>query len=133
MLSDFFERIGMSEAGDGKRRHERVVFTPDDDVRVSLLLPGKVLHHAPLMNLSIGGLLFILGRKMTQTLKVGDRLTLMGICGAGPRLPIPRTEIEVRYILDLHFYNSLSIGCAFCDIDADMKESLRRWVQKEGA
>ena len=116
-----------------KRQFKRVIFSSDDGV------VGIFRHHgmgdqliaSNIVNISEGGLQFIIKKDKKKEMKEGDILTLTRIKGKADLEFTDDTEIEVRWILDLNYFDHVGVGCQFLEIQDMLKDQIKKFIEME--
>ena len=83
------------------------------------------------MNISEGGIQFILKKGRREDLKEGDLLILTRIKGKADLEFVDETEIEIRWILDLNYFDHVGVGCQFVALPSVIKEQIKKFVERE--
>ncbi len=86
---------------------------------------------ASIMNLSAGGLQFILPRGVYPEIGNGDRLILREIKGTTDLKFISNLELEVKWIMDIQIFEHIGIGCEFLKTSEAIREQIDRFVDSE--
>jgi c-di-GMP-binding flagellar brake protein YcgR len=117
-----------------KRRFRRVVFSTDEGVVAVIRHPGMddQLMASNIVNISEGGLQFIIKKDKKKRIKEGDILTLTRIKGKVDLEFTEDTEMEIRWILDLNYFDHVGVGCKFVDISGLLKGQIKKFVEMEG-
>ncbi|MFZ5774140.1 MAG: PilZ domain-containing protein [Thermodesulfobacteriota bacterium] len=98
-----------------KRKHVRVYFSPDDGVQGVFVFPDfeQVSFAATVLDLSLGGLHFVVKREELNALEVGSRLVLVELDLAGQPIHQAAVPLVVRRIFDHPMVSNVSLGCEF--------------------
>lgn len=116
-----------------KRQFKRIIFSSDDGVIGIFRHQEKEdqLIASNIVNISEGGIQFIIKKGRRDDLKEGDLLTLTRIKGKSD-LEFPcETGIEIRWILDLNYFDHVGVGCQFVAIPSIIKEQIKQFVERE--
>jgi len=118
-----------------KRRHKRVFFSKGDRVTGYIGYPGNDTWEfsATILDISESGIGVTLSRaEIESTLQSGDRLVLKNVDG----LPIMEAddyiEMEIRWVLDVPFLDSMGFGCLFKIIPDSVRDQIRLIVEVAG-
>jgi c-di-GMP-binding flagellar brake protein YcgR len=97
-----------------KRENERIFFTLEENIGVTVELFGKgKTIPAALLSISSGGLSIAATKKEKKNIQEGDTLIVSRLHLPGLHEAIARIEVEVKHILFYKDYDRMSIGCAF--------------------
>jgi len=111
-----------------RRRFKRIFFSEKDSVEAIFILPDEPTQQfkGNIMNMSEGGL-FISVTKDTKNdhFAEGVHLILKDINGTKPELNVEDTEVEVKWLLQVKFLDSLGLGCEFINIAEPAKKQIR--------
>jgi len=115
----------MISSGVEKRRFSRVFFSIKDEV-LGLFTHSdseKEMITANIVNLSEGGLHFVLGRNKNKKFIGGDRLVFSEIKAKKTLEFVADIEVEIKWVLDDQYLKHVGFGCEFVNIpDAKRKE-----------
>ena len=114
-----------------KRKHARVYFSPEDRVRGIFVFPDfeQVSFAAPVLDLSLGGLHFVVKREELNALEEGSRLMLVELSFAGDLVCEEAVELTVRRVFDHPMVSNVSLGCEFAaGFPADGGQTLQELV-----
>ena len=119
--------------GPEKRRFKRTVFSIEDGI-IGVFSSNDFTNDsiaASIMNLSAGGLQFILPRSSYPEIGTGDRLILREIKGTTDLKFISNLELEVKWVLDLQIFDHVGIGCEFLNVSDAIMDQIDRFVDSE--
>ncbi len=119
--------------GPEKRRFQRAVFAIGDGVIGVFSTDGFTNDSmaASIMNLSAGGLQFILPRDTSPEIGTGDRLILREIKGTTGLRFVSNLELEVKWVMDLQIFEHVGIGCEFLNASDAIMDQIDRFVDSE--
>ena len=86
------DRYGAQE----RRKNKRIFFTNEDGIQGVFRFPDKESIATNIMNLSSGGLQFVLDRKQIENIAKGDHLFLEKITGNEELDFLSNIELEVK-------------------------------------
>jgi len=112
-----------------RRKNKRIFFTNEDGIEGVFKFPDKEPITTNIMNLSSGGLQFVLDRKQIEKIAKGDHLLLEKIKGNEELNFLNDIKLEVKWILDLQFFEHAGIGCEFKDIPTSVVELMEKFVE----
>ncbi len=119
--------------GPEQRRFQRAVFSIGDGV-IGVFSSNGLKNDsiaASIMNLSAGGLQFILPRDTSQEIGAGDRLILREIKGTVDLELASNNELEVKWIMELQIFEYIGIGCEFLNISEATRVQIDQFVDSE--
>ena len=115
-----------------KRGSKRILFSLEENVVgvFSFLSNNKefISFTASILNLSAGGLQFVLRKDDDNGIRVEDRLLLKKIKGNGKLVFCANMELEIRWILDIQYLEHIGVGCGFENISGTMREKIGQFV-----
>jgi c-di-GMP-binding flagellar brake protein YcgR len=120
----------MVEAEKERRRFQRIFFSLEDGIQGTFTFSDlhKGIFTAYILNLSEGGVGFVLNKKEDKKIEKGNGVILTqirGIRGLEPRMNI---EAEVRWILDKPALEFLGFGCEFLRVPAPLQAQIRACI-----
>jgi hypothetical protein len=83
------------------------------------------------MNLSTGGLQFVLERKDAEGISKDDYLTFEEVRGCESLDLCTGVEMEVKWVLDMPYLDHLGVGCEFQALPGPVKEQISQFVDSE--
>jgi c-di-GMP-binding flagellar brake protein YcgR len=86
---------------------------------------------AGILNLSAGGLQFVLKRDDNKEIRVGERLLLKKIKGDKKLTFLINMDLEIKWILDIQYLEHMGVGCAFHNISGGVREKIGQFVDSE--
>ena len=89
------------------------------------LIPSNIV------NISEGGLQFILRKSVSEGLKEGDILNLTRIKGRSDLEFRDSIQMEIRWILALNYFEHIGIGCQFKEPPESLKERIKKFIEAE--
>ena len=118
-----------------KRRFQRVIFSREDGV-ICIFKPlsdTKKLNvtAASILNLSAGGLQFIVSKEDADGFQTGERLVFSGIKGIKDLEFSEDIEMEIMWVLELKFLENIGIGCKFKNISKPVRDHIDHFVISE--
>ncbi len=119
--------------GPEKRRFKRAVFSIEDGI-IGVFSSDDFTNDsmaASIMNLSAGGLQFILPRDTSPEIGAGDRLILREIKGTTGLRFVSNLELEVKWVMDLQIFEHIGIGCEFLNASDAIMDQIDRFVDSE--
>ncbi len=119
--------------GPEKRRFKRAVFSIEDGI-IGVFSSDDFTNDsmaASIMNLSAGGLQFILPRDTSPEIGAGDRLILREIKGTTGLRFVSNLELEVKWVLDLQIFDHVGIGCEFLNVSDAIMDQIDQFVDSE--
>jgi len=115
-----------------ERQFERVLFSLEENVVgvFNFLWNNKefISFAASILNLSAGGLQFILRRDDDNGVRVGDRLLLQKIKGNEKLTFCANMELEIRWIIDVQYLEHIGVGCRFQNISDTLREKIGQFI-----
>ena len=116
-----------------RRQYNRVVFSAGDNVLGEFDLPGifDEVISVKILDLSAGGLRFVLPRDASGDIDVGYNLFLQKIIGMSRLEFVSRMELEVRWILDNPAFENVMIGCEFLSVSETVRKQIDQFVETE--
>lgn len=112
-----------------KRENERVFFTLEENIGITVELFGKdKTIPATLLSISSGGLSIAATKKEKKNIQEGDILIVSRLHLPGLHEAIARIEVEVKHILLYRDFDRMSIGCAFINIPDLIKKKIEEFV-----
>jgi c-di-GMP-binding flagellar brake protein YcgR len=119
--------------GPEKRRFKRAVFSIEDGI-IGVFSSNDFTNDsiaASIMNISAGGLQFILPRGAYPEIGTGDRLILREIKGTTDLKFISNVELEVKWIMDHQIFEHVGIGCEFLNTPDAIRDQIDQFVVSE--
>ncbi|MHC4455597.1 MAG: PilZ domain-containing protein [Planctomycetota bacterium] len=119
--------------GPEKRRFQRAVYSIGDGI-IGLFSSNGFTNDsmaASIMNLSAGGLQFILPRDTSLEIGTGDHLILREIRGTTGLRFVSNLELEVKWVMDLQIFEHVGIGCEFLNASDAIMDQIDRFVDSE--
>lgn len=114
-----------------KRENERVFFTLEENIGVTVDLFGKgKTIPATLLSISSGGLSIAATKKEKKNIQEGDTLIVSRLHLPGLHEAIARIEVEVKHILFYKDFDRMSIGCAFKNLPDLIKKKIEEFVNE---
>lgn len=114
-----------------KRENERVFFTLEENIGVTVDLFGKgKTIPAALLSISSGGLSIAATKKEKKNIQEGDMLIVSRLHLPGLHEAIARIEVEVKHILFYKDFDRMSIGCAFTNLPDLIKIKIEEFVNE---
>ncbi len=114
-----------------RRRYRRVKLGLEDGFFGNFQLSDGSVINAPLVNLSAGGVNFVLPAADRERIKPGSRLVLLRIFGVTNFELNRSAEALVRWIGDPGPGGTVPVGCEFQEIDESERGRLERFVDAE--
>ncbi len=116
-----------------RRQFKRVVFSASDNVLGEFDLPGisDEIISFKILDLSAGGLRFVLPRDDCGDIDVGNKLFLQKIKGMSRLEFVSRMELEVKWILDNPAFENVMIGCEFLNVSETVRMQIDQFVETE--
>lgn len=116
-----------------RRQYNRVVFSASDNVLGEFDLPGisDEVILVKILDLSAGGLRFVLPRDACGDIDAGYNLFLQTIIGMSRLEFVSRMELEVRWILDNPAFENVMIGCEFLSVSEIVRKQIDQFVETE--
>ena len=113
-----------------RRKFKRVFFNPEDQIAVTLTIPGDSSESFPatLLNVSEGGMGVVATRNKTPKITNGSQLVVREIILPDLDGVIKDVEIITRHVLDLSMYDHITFGCEFTSINENEREKIRDFV-----
>lgn len=110
----------------GRRKDKRLFITYDKSPRVTIMLPGHRNRaiSTRLLNLCPGGLSFIIPKKETRRIDIGDPLAINFIQLPVPYGKIQHVEARIRYIIEVANYFEVSIGCELIQSSSERRRKI---------
>ncbi len=112
-----------------RRKNKRIFFTNEDGIKGVFKFTDKESITANIMNLSSGGLQFILDRKQSENIAKGDHLVLEKILGNEELDFLGGIKLEVKWVLDLQIFAHAGIGCEFKNISSNAFDLIEKLVK----
>ena len=112
-----------------RRKNKRIFLTNEDGIEGVFKFPDKEPITTNIMNLSSGGLQFVLDRKQVEKIAKGDYLQLEKIKGNEDLDFLSDIKLEVKWILDLQFFEHAGIGCEYKDASNNVVELMEKFVE----
>ncbi|UCH97489.1 MAG: PilZ domain-containing protein [Candidatus Aminicenantes bacterium] len=114
-----------------RRESERVFFTLEEHIGVSVNLTGKdKTIPATLLSISTGGISIAVPKKQKKEIKEGDVLVISGLHLPGLHEAIARIEAEVKHILFYKDYDRMSLGCGFKEISDPVRVTIETFINE---
>ncbi|MHC4455590.1 MAG: PilZ domain-containing protein [Planctomycetota bacterium] len=119
--------------GPEKRRFQRAVFSIGDGFIGVFSNDGFTNDSmaASIMNLSAGGLQFILPRDTSPEIGTGDHLILREIRGTTGLRFVSNLELEVKWVMDHQIFEHVGIGCEFLNTSEAIRDQIDQFVASE--
>jgi hypothetical protein len=114
-----------------QRRYKRVAFSAEDGLIGCFALPDGNHINGSVLNLSAGGLHFVLPKENSPHLQAGDILTLIEITGVVNFDFFNGTKVEIAWLTDLAFLENIGVGCRFLNLETQACLILDRFVNSE--
>jgi c-di-GMP-binding flagellar brake protein YcgR len=114
-----------------QRRFKRVTFSTEDGLIGCFSLSNTEIFNGSILNLSAGGLHFVLAKKKSPHLKAGDIIRLIEITGVVNFDFFSGTQLEIVWLTDLKFLQNIGIGCRFLNLDPHACRTLDTFVNAE--
>lgn len=121
----------MNEEIKERRRYKRFYFSVEDGL-VGVFRAGKKQNiSASIMNLSAGGLYFVLEKNVTKKINVGQRVLLREVLG-DERLGFLRDiEMEIRWMAETKDLKHKGYGCEFLNVTTEDRKKISEFVDFE--
>jgi c-di-GMP-binding flagellar brake protein YcgR len=119
--------------GPEKRRFQRAVFSIGDGI-IGIFSSNGLKNDsiaASIMNLSAGGLQFILPRDTSPEIGTGDHLILREIRGTTGLRFVSNVELEVKWVMDYQIFEYVGIGCEFLNTSEAIHDQIDQFVASE--
>jgi c-di-GMP-binding flagellar brake protein YcgR len=114
-----------------RRENERVVFTMEENIDVTVSRLGKdETTPAALLSVSTGGLSFAVAKKEKKRIREGDKLIVSRIHLPGVHEAIARIEVEVKHIVFYKDLDRMAVGCEFENISDLVKKKIEEFINK---
>ena len=118
---------------DAERRvHKRVYFSIEDGVvgefAVKSVEDGASFV-APVLNLSVGGIHFTLGKSQGRDIRVGDVLNLIQIKDPRKLVVVFDIALEVKWVLDHENLDYVGYGCEFKNVPQEINMRVSQFVE----
>jgi len=115
---------------DNKRKHPRITFSVDDGIVARFLVNGgnSDLQTAYVLNLSEGGLFFILRNDQSDLVKEGDDLRFVEIKKWRTAHFLVNIHADVIWFGDMPEHHTVGIGCQFKEISDKNRKNIRDLV-----
>ena len=114
-----------------KRKNPRIIFSLDDGIVGSLIVPH--VHKKPItayiLNLSLGGIYFTLRSDQSKDLNKGDIFSLTEIKQWGSENFVLNIDAEIKWKLDNKEMQYISLGCEFKKIPDTSKQNLVKFME----
>jgi len=114
-----------------RRENERVVFTMEENIDVTVSRLGKdETTPAALLSVSTGGLSFAVAKKEKKRIREGDTLIVSRIHLPGVHEAIARIEVEVKHIVFYKDLDRMAVGCEFKNISDLVEKKIEEFINK---
>jgi c-di-GMP-binding flagellar brake protein YcgR len=121
----------MDEEIQEQRRYKRFYFSVEDGLVGVFRIGKKQNINASIMNLSAGGLFFVLEKNVAKKINVGQRVLLKEVLG-DERLDFLRgIEMEIRWMAEINGLNHTGYGCEFLNVTKEAREKISEFVDFE--
>ncbi len=117
--------------GPERRKFKRILFTVEDGIIGTLILPGNKREKitAQVINISQGGISLTFKPILNQKIKEGDRLLLTSLQSNKSNQVIINVDTEIKWISESELSDQIGTGCAFVDLLADEKKRINEMVE----
>ena len=117
----------MANNGAEHRRYERVYFSREQEVTGVLARSGAGADglQVKILNLSEGGLFFIVKKNTAGAIRAGDRVTLQGLRCPDPLHIAQELSLEIKWISDDALLENIGYGCEFVDLPLQPQQLIR--------
>ena len=121
----------MGKKWDDIRKHKRVFFPAGQGIDAEFSLPGiESRIHAKILDLSGGGMGFVIKRHPNLKFKQGDVLDLLALnAPAGPLIQT-RLSVEIRWVAEVENFANTGLGCRFIDIPEETEKRIVSYVEE---
>lgn len=116
-----------------RRKHRRAYFSVRDNIigHFRLLTEIENNFHAPILNLSRGGLHFTLNKKELVKPRSGDRLRLIKIEGEDLLEKVFDAELEIKWVLGHASLSQIGYGCKFITISPESLNCMIEFIDSK--
>ena len=123
--------MGNQYDGSERRQFRRVAIPADDGIVGFISSPRLIADDSIAVNiidLSAGGLHFILPRGSFKEISTDDHLTLKEIKGTKNLDFISNVELEIKWIADHQSLKHIGLGCEFLNISEEIRQQIDQFV-----
>jgi c-di-GMP-binding flagellar brake protein YcgR len=116
-----------------KRKETRVYFSPGENICGVFVFPdfGQFSFSALILDLSLGGIHFILKREEWNSLEPGRQLVLARLSQGDDFLCDRAMPLTVRWVLDHPMVSNVSVGCEFDGLEEDGRKILQSFLARK--
>jgi len=117
--------------GAERRKFKRILFTIEDGIIGTLVLPGKDGEKvsAEVINISEGGICLTFKPILNQKIKEGDRLLLTEIKSSKSKQLIINVDTEIKWISEGELSDKIGTGCEFIEPFSEKKDRINEFVE----
>ena len=114
-----------------RRMHTRAFFTFQHNIPVTISTRTASSIKGTILNISQGGLGFVVKRHEVPDLKIKDKITVDDLTLPEPVNQLKDVETQIKFIIDHDTYARISIGCQFLSIPDLLKQNIQELVNKK--
>jgi c-di-GMP-binding flagellar brake protein YcgR len=113
---------------DEKRAFDRLVFSPEQKVKVTLKPENgeNTTVIARVLNISQGGLGFAIAKNQNTTLTEEAALILQTITGDEQLHCLKGQTVKVKWILNSEIFEHIGVGCEFVELSSECFECIEK-------